>query len=78
MRVLWLYTMFIDIVLFSAELILTSYVYDIQHSNIIIHVRYSHSDRVAQVVERDASNIKVVSSILTAVTVFFTLPVETH
>ena len=38
----------------------------------------SYSDRVAQVVERDASNIKVVSSILTAVKVFFTFPVERH
>ena len=37
--------------------------------NIIIHMRYSYSDRVAQVVEHDASNIKVVSSILTAVKV---------
>ena len=42
------------------------------------HMRYSYSDRIAQVVERDASNIKVVSSILTAVKVFFTFPVETH
>ena len=40
-------------------------------------MRYSYSDRVAQVVERDASNIKVVSSILTAVKVIFTFPVET-
>ena len=41
-------------------------------------VRCSYSDRIAQVVERDASNIKVVCSILTAVKVFFTFPVETH
>ena len=41
-------------------------------------MRYSYSGRVAQVVERDTSNIKVVSSILTAVKVFFTFPVETH
>ena len=46
--------------------------------NELIHMRYSYSDRVAQVVERDASNIKAVSSILTAVKVFFTCPVETH
>ena len=39
----------------------------------IIHMRYSYSDRVAQVVERDASNIMVVSSILTTVEVFFSL-----
>ena len=44
----------------------------------IIHMRYSYSDRIAQVVERDASNIKVVSSIVTAVKVFFTFPVERH
>ena len=46
--------------------------------NIIIHLRYSYSARVVQMAERDASNIKVVSSILTAVKVFFTFPVETH
>ena len=44
----------------------------------IIHMRYSYSDCVAQMVERDASNIKVVSSILTVVNEFFTFPVETH
>ena len=41
-------------------------------------MRYSYSDRVAQMVERDASNIKVVSSILTVVKVFFTFMVEMH
>ena len=34
--------------------------------------------RVAQVVEHDANNIKVVSSILIAVKLFLTFPVETH
>ena len=41
-------------------------------------MRYSYSDRLAQVVERNASNMKVVSLILTAVKVFFTFQVETH
>ena len=41
-------------------------------------MRHSNLDRAAQTVERDASNIKVVISILTAVKVLFTFPVETH
>ena len=43
-------------------------------------MRNSDLDREAQTVEQDASNINVVSSILTAVYVkeFFTFPFETH
>ena len=49
---------------------INEFVYDIQHLNIIIYMRYSYSDRVAQVVERDANNIKVGSSILTVVNIY--------
>ena len=37
-----------------------------QHLNILIHMRYNshNSNRVAQMVERDDSNIKVMNSIL--------------
>ena len=42
-------------------------------------MHYSDSDlhRIAQMVDRDAMNIKVVSSNLIAVKVFLTFPVET-